>query len=97
MASTLVVLRGWGMNEYPSRAAVGVGGDECLPQPCRRGWGTLEGKWAEVERLRPDSNRGMTVLQTVALPLGYGATIQHVLSRLYPPRSLLAIPSFILI
>jgi hypothetical protein len=85
------------MSEYPSRAAWMLG--VTSEYPSRAAWmlGVLGGKWTEVERLRPDSNRGMTVLQTVALPLGYGATIQHVLSRLYPPRSLLAIPSFILI
>lgn len=31
--------------------------------------GTIQGD----ERRRPDSNRGMMVLQTIALPLGYGA------------------------
>ncbi len=28
------------------------------------------------ERRRPDSNRGIKVLQTSALPLGYGAAVQ---------------------
>jgi hypothetical protein len=32
---------------------------------------SFSGVW--LERPRPDSNRGMTVLQTVALPLGYEA------------------------
>ena len=44
--------------------------------PHRRGlvrYASLELGPTWVERRRPDSNRGMTALQAVALPLGYGA------------------------
>src|SRR5579875_2359378 len=37
------------------------------------------------QRRRPDSNRGMTALQAVALPLGYGAGVP-ILSGLLRPR-----------